>query len=380
MSHVPQNKPDFSQVVTQCYEAAWDHRAWPHTLSVLCDHVGSQAITLESFDADCQTLIDFQSSGIDTGAADEYVNYYLALNPRQAVLKKSQEGDIYFDGKILTEKEMDHSEFYADLLKPAGLRYFLSSTLIRNDSQLVILAEHIATRSGHSSKNCADELRTLAPYFSHAYQLSLHIGALQESIETGRQILDSLDVGISILNQRSQPVYNNKVVEMLCHDHPGISLNGSGFRIRDSQVRKRFEQAIGRALDSAIQPPTESLLIPGDANHPFLRVDITPVCATGCVADRFEASARQRKSLVLIRDVGSRQTMPFEVLKYCFSLTPREIKLAQGLVAGLTLSQYANSAQVKITTVRSQFASLRSKLGARNQADVMRVLMPLLSS
>ena len=378
MVDVLANKPTFSEVVGRCYEAAWDQSAWPSALSVLNDHVGSQAITLESYGPDFKTINDFHAVGIDTESIDNYINYYHALNPRHAVITRSMQGDVIFDQKVLSEKEMDHSEFYADLLRPYGLRYFLASTLIRNENQLVVLAEHICSRRGHSTQAGIEKIQLLAPYFAHAYQLSLKIGVLKESYETNLRILDSLDTGIVLLDNRAQLFFSNRSAEKLCLTHHAISLTSTGVWIRDAILRQQFNQALMHSRDAIFQPSSQSLLIPGDATTAFLRIDISPLRARGHMADEFEVSVKRHKTLVLIRDVGSQQSLPDEVLKYCFSITQREIELARGLVDGQTLSQYADYAEVKITTVRSQFASLRSKLGAHNQADVMRILIPLL--
>lgn len=58
-----------------------------------------------------------------------------------------------------------------------------------------------------------------------------------------------------------------------------------------------------------------------------------------------------------------------------FSLTPAQAKVLSAFLTGRTLREIAADQKVKISTVRSHFVDVRGKLGARDQADVVRIAL-----
>jgi DNA-binding CsgD family transcriptional regulator len=58
-----------------------------------------------------------------------------------------------------------------------------------------------------------------------------------------------------------------------------------------------------------------------------------------------------------------------------FSLTPAQAKVLSAFLGGQTLSEIAAAQNIKISTVRSHFVDVRGKLGARDQADVVRIAL-----
>jgi DNA-binding CsgD family transcriptional regulator len=63
------------------------------------------------------------------------------------------------------------------------------------------------------------------------------------------------------------------------------------------------------------------------------------------------------------------------VLRSLYGLTPAEARLAQGLVNGLSLQEYAEQQSVSIHTVRSQFRTIATKAGVGRQTDFVRAVL-----
>ncbi|MCR9241824.1 MAG: helix-turn-helix transcriptional regulator [Rhodobiaceae bacterium] len=64
-----------------------------------------------------------------------------------------------------------------------------------------------------------------------------------------------------------------------------------------------------------------------------------------------------------------------EELASRFSLTPAQARVLSEFLEGRTLREIAVDQKVKISTVRSHFVDVRGKLGARDQADVVRIAL-----
>lgn len=81
-------------------------------------------------------------------------------------------------------------------------------------------------------------------------------------------------------------------------------------------------------------------------------------------------------SLLVFAPAGSADEM-WPDLKDSFSLTPAEIRLAQSLGDGRSLSEAAERLGVSLATVRNQLRSIFDKVGVHRQSDLVRMLSDL---
>ncbi len=65
------------------------------------------------------------------------------------------------------------------------------------------------------------------------------------------------------------------------------------------------------------------------------------------------------------------------VLKLIYGLSPAEAKIAQGISRGDSLEEVAARAGVRITTARTQLASIFEKTNTRRQAKLVALLSRL---
>jgi DNA-binding CsgD family transcriptional regulator len=66
-----------------------------------------------------------------------------------------------------------------------------------------------------------------------------------------------------------------------------------------------------------------------------------------------------------------------DTLRVVFDLTPAEARLAQGVARGDTLEEIASALGIKMTTARTQLASVFAKTGTRRQAKLVAILTRL---
>ena len=81
--------------------------------------------------------------------------------------------------------------------------------------------------------------------------------------------------------------------------------------------------------------------------------------------------------VVLLRIIADPDKMPIDIeaLQAWYDLSPREAAVAAAFAEGLSLSDYAAATDVAITTVRTHFANVKTKLGASDQAAVVRKVL-----
>jgi DNA-binding CsgD family transcriptional regulator len=79
----------------------------------------------------------------------------------------------------------------------------------------------------------------------------------------------------------------------------------------------------------------------------------------------------------LITNAEASAALPREILSVLFGFTSSEVEVANGLLAGLSLEQIAESREVSQGTTRTQLKSLLHKTGTRRQGELIRLLLSL---
>jgi DNA-binding CsgD family transcriptional regulator len=75
---------------------------------------------------------------------------------------------------------------------------------------------------------------------------------------------------------------------------------------------------------------------------------------------------------VFITDPAAELPIAPETLVALYGLTPAEARMARWLASGGTVAGYAERHDVRLTTARTLVARARAKVGARNQADLVK--------
>lgn len=133
------------------------------------------------------------------------------------------------------------------------------------------------------------------------------------------------------------------------------------------------ETALSGALDDLFSPkPTN--------NHRAIRLAMpgsdTPRLMRGERLNR-ESEGRGVPPVVLLRILPSAEDISIDenALITWHGLTVKEAALAAAFAGGTALADYAEANGIAITTVRTQFAAIKSKLGAGDQAAVVRMVL-----
>ena len=81
--------------------------------------------------------------------------------------------------------------------------------------------------------------------------------------------------------------------------------------------------------------------------------------------------------IVLMRVIPAdfQQTLDESLLRDTFGLSVREANLAAAFATGVSLDEYCRQNDLAMPTVRTHFARIKSKLAARDQASVVRILL-----
>lgn len=178
----------------------------------------------------------------------------------------------------------------------------------------------------------------------------------------------SASSGIVAVDRRGCISFTTEAAEAMLRlaDGIGVWRGRLSSRGRAAGLEEAIRATLSDPLAQTGRPPRTVLLPRRDA-LPLLAI-VTPLAteATGALG-----------ALVLLHDPQATLRPATALLRHAFGLTAAEAAVAQGVVAGATLREIAEDRQVSLNTVRTLLSRVLDKTGARRQADLVRLLMPL---
>jgi DNA-binding CsgD family transcriptional regulator len=353
-----------ASAIDAIYEAALGGAGWEGALERFADLLCSAGATLEMHGPDGIHL--FARARLPEAGEPAYVERYFKVCPRLDPIRRSAPGEVVADYSFTDERGMDRSEFYRDFLAPYGFRYFASGTLLAGNGRFAAVTVQRTVKEGHVGARESALLEALAPRFRRAL-------VLQERLAAAGARRDGLLLALERAGQAALLLGRDGRIAFRTHAAAALLARRHGLVERDGRLapaerasRDRLARAIGAALRDGPGAGGELLVAREGGTPLWVMVVALPAPSPAFVSGEPVAAA-----LVLVHDpdrpVGARA----RVLQETFALTPAETALAAALLDGLTPRAYAARRRVSVNTIRTQLASLRAKLGAGTQAQVV---------
>lgn len=187
--------------------------------------------------------------------------------------------------------------------------------------------------------------------------------------------LDHLEHAAVVCDETGEVVVGNDAARELFERRDGLALREGRIYITAAGPRERLqallagEPAGGGAAGS---PPlrTAALLVTRPSRLPAYQIVLREIDQRSIAF----AHNPQRLWSLIISDPARAPGAALRALSSLYRLTPAEERIASALVAGDTPDEIATSFGVKITTIRSQLASIYAKTSTRRQSELVRLV------
>lgn len=176
--------------------------------------------------------------------------------------------------------------------------------------------------------------------------------------------LDALDTGVILCDARGRLLLHNHAAQQVLADGSVLLLGPDGML---DVAGGSGLLLLRRAVHGAACQRSHHLVPLRHGEH-SLMLAVQPL--------RGDADGTQRALLL----IGRRSMCPglaVQQLGRVFALTPAEVEVLTSLLAGVRIPDMAQSRGVKLSTVRTQVAALRAKLGVRRVDDILRLVAEL---
>lgn len=352
-----------------CWDAAAHDDAWPRLLEQLCRATDSSAALMVQTGAgsegDCFRAVH--------NCTDQTVRGYLATDapeaPRGASFAPAAPTLWRWDART----PANHPD------APGWLPRLSSGEAVRHGMLCILCAEgsspiRTAPPSVHlwlfrSTRDPAFRSRETAlatrlrPYLERAFRLHWQRRVMGREIGVLQHALDRLDFGVVLMDPALRPVYANHHAQRMAHQ-PALASRLHGLPDRAPQ-----HGALASLLEQGARGHWSStrLRARNDRDQPINALTLPlprPALAGSACAQ------------MLVLSVPGRHTHAAAIrwLAKEFGLSPAEARLLPPMMEGLRPAALAARLGLRLSTVRSQLASLFAKTGSTCQQDLIRLL------
>lgn len=352
-------------IIAALYRAAATSE-WPAALQALGGALGGAFALIGIVDKTTGRTNSLTSEPFAEDRRERYRNRYFALNPRVRHSARMPVGEVFFDAAIARDAELARHPYYGEFLAERGFTHFVSANLINVASRRVNLSVQRGRNAGHVDMPEVETMRTIVPHALAAFELWERLQSASAQARLIGEALEALDAGVLMLDERGRIVFANPTGAALMAAGGPLIQSGETIAATDAAARARLTEAIAAART-----------ISGDASA------ATPVRLTLAAVDgrRFAVKLRPMPEFIRLDDTRwsgvililepVRPLSTIDEIQRVLGLTAAEAALALSLADGKRPRDYARANGVSINTVRTHLASLREKLEAKSQTQIV---------
>lgn len=227
-------------------------------------------------------------------------------------------------------------------------------------------------------EHSAPTLGRLSPHFRRALEIHRQLAA--KRLENSRlyTLLDSLTVGVILLDGAQHVRYANTSAVYQLQQHGGVSVRKSQLLPSDAAIAKQLQQLLNDAVrTSQRELPAASaggvLGIPS-ARGNALTFSVVPLSHLGGWQ---ELHSEQIAAAIFTSEANGTYHISRQALIDIYKLTPREAQICQAYINLPSLEALAPQLGITLGSLRTMMKSVYQKTGCISQAKLMRLLMEM---
>ncbi len=367
---------DLGMLVRSIYDAVDDERGFHPLATQLVRAFGSHRLHLLLLDEHKIPLVQGWDAIDLTRNSEEDVQEYLerwnAVDPRFHV-GLVRMGEVHSDVDVIEPIAFERSMFRNEFLRGIGQRYSMFTTTPVMGGNLLGFAFMRPEHRGHYRAEERELATELAPHLGRAMRVRALLDAARERSATFEATLDRLPLAVALVDAEGNLRFVNAEARALLDVADGVRVDErqlSATRPCDAALlHSAIEEVacyVERGARANAAPSRSVRVMRSDAS--FGMVSLFPIAS----ASALRKKAPRARVLCIFYDPSQSPLLDPHQLRAVFNLTPVECELANALVQGRTLADFAARRGTGVETVRTQVKRLLSKTDSRTQADFVR--------
>jgi DNA-binding CsgD family transcriptional regulator len=370
------NNARLCSLLTTVYTAAVDAGAWSVFLEQLSDTLRSTTTGLHYFDtANAAGSIE-QFVRADPAWLRDYDNYYVTRNAflvRGAHLFGT--GVTLSSDAVLADHELRRTEWFNDYLHPHRIDRNIGACLFREQG---LMTNFTVMRAGRSyTEQEVEFVRALVPHLQQALRVHRRLKGVKLQDWWSAALLDLLPSAVFLLDRRCVVLHMNDAAHNMLAESDGLYVRHGELRCAAPGMTLRLRAMIASALVSGAGPDDNLPQAPAvlRIERPSMRQSLTAV-ATPLTRRPFDLS-HDARAAILVSDPERSSRLDDVAMARVFGLTPAEVRVLQGVLAGDTITRISETLHISVHTGRTHLKRVLAKTSCRRQSDLVARFSPI---
>jgi DNA-binding CsgD family transcriptional regulator len=347
-------------LIDRIYECSVAPELWPSVLDDLAEMTEARGGLLFS----ARKALCWTASGSIRDVFEDYVNdgWFLRC-PRRPCLMSQSQPSFFVEQDFWSEDQIHVDPIYRDFFRPRGLGWSAGTGLQAPTGDSIVFSVERTLERGPFEADQVEALNAVRPHLARSGLVSARLGL--QRVQGATETLNALRLPALLLNEAGTVIEANSWAEDLAEQ---IRFGaGNRLTLADKAAQEMLTAGL-KAIDTA----------PGLGSHTFpLRDELgkaTMVLHLIPIRRSAHDIFGQSFALLLMTPLSSERAPPQALMRSLFDLTPAEARVAQGIAAGKTLEDLAQTGEVSINTVRNQLRRVLEKTGCARQAELAALL------
>jgi DNA-binding CsgD family transcriptional regulator len=355
---------DLSLVIGQIYDAAVDPALWKAALAQIALFVGANRVTIAIEDAQGKKLPPIFTLDDDPAWLPSCFGA-ISLNPiRIKIAAYGKAGDIVLVTDLLTQQGYEKTLYHKDLLDDTV------AIIDRTPGEFTLLAAHHKSELGPANQTVRARLALVTPHMARAVAIRRALERTKLEVFAFAEVLDRLAVAILLVDQSGRVVQANRSAREYLQTSAVLRTAQGILRMHDAKATAALDEAIASATDRAAPGAEVTIpLLSSSGERYFANVLPLNSGARSEIGDHFHAVAA-----IFVRRVGLDLPLDPMPVARSYGLTPRELTVMITVVESGRVPETAAVLGLSENTVRTHLQSIYRKTGARNQAELSRLV------
>lgn len=364
--------------MSSVYATVADPDKWQEFCDVIFAYTGAP-ILFFAHNIDADLSLGIIGGGVDPSELERYHQHFADQNPWMERNQTMPVGMVGVSEQAVARENLIKTEFYNDWLRRQDNAIGGPAMICHRDSdRLAALALCIdANRFDDLLNPSRTFLEQISPHLTRCVEMSKLL-ARGNGSQTGH--LENARQAVILIHQSGRVANVNKAGKNLIESSRIISLTSQEhLASRNDNVRSFISKAVGAIHERSFAkiPDPLQVGVPGLGSCVF-QLHVFPEDSS----QGFPVSAWSDPvagAIIISSPDGLGVTPDYSQIISAFGATKAEIRLAQALIKGQSLNDYADQNNLSRHTVRNQMRSLRLKTDSTDKTDFIRKMHNLAS-
>ena len=364
-----QDQPLLLETVGRLYEAAANPELWPEALKTVAHLFDASKSQLSVYNSREASLSFAVLHGVNYG--QEVVDRYAELSSTDPVSQAA----LRYPGKALRCSQLagrdaiHDTQMYKEVLRPLGIEFRMVAIIGDQETQFCVLGLMRGREETEFDDDDVALLGDISPHFRRAMELYACLSAQQAGGKFALAALDTLSIGIAILDANSSVLFLNQAGNAIIDDQGGLVVRNGHLTAERAGEGNKLRQIVQQLTTGSEAASKFMTFVRSDGRE--------PLPATISSFDRppgLPVPLAQAYGLVIVifTDPGRQLEVSWELLQRLYGLTPAESRLLAELVGGRSLVETADLLGITKETGRKRLSDVFQKTNTNRQAELVR--------